>query len=155
MYSMPVERITSTMKSEPARPPSGEASLGTSVSMAICCAVGRSADGTLAAPMGGAAAWASGGETTVVAAPATATPARNFRRLTSGRVSFRAIWFLPLHGHAGGLGPRGRLTRSYELILFRAPKGVKGMAGGLVQEGDRQRQAGAGWPPPGARGGGA
>src|ERR1700726_3891242 len=94
---MPVERITSTMKSEPARPPNGEASFGISVSTAICCAVGRNAEGILAAPMGGVAALAtSGGEATVVAAPATATPARNFRRLTSGRGFFRAILFLPL-----------------------------------------------------------
>src|ERR1019366_2588967 len=108
MYSMPVERITSTMKSEPARPPSGDASFGTSVSIAICCAVGRSTEGILAAATGGVAALAtSGGEATVVAAPATATPARNFRRLTSGRGLFRAISFLPLHGHAGGLKPGG------------------------------------------------
>ena len=41
------------------------------------------------------------GDATVVAAPATATPARNLRRLTSGREFFRAISSLPLHGHAG------------------------------------------------------
>src|ERR1700686_262180 len=107
-YSMPVERITSTIKSEPARPPNGDASFGTSVSIAICCALGRSADGILAAPTGGVAASAtSGGEATGVAAPATATPARNFRRLTSGRGSFRAIWFLPLQVTPGGLTPLG------------------------------------------------
>src|SRR5258708_4539726 len=110
MYSMPVERITSTMKSEPARPPNGDASFGISVSIAICCAVGRNTDGIFAASTGGAAALAtSGDEATVVAAPATATPARNFRRLTSGREFFPAIRFFPLHvnssGHADALTP--------------------------------------------------
>jgi hypothetical protein len=36
---------------------------------------------------------------TAVAAPATATPARNLRRFTSGRGSFRAME-LSLDGHA-------------------------------------------------------
>src|ERR1700690_738975 len=103
---MPIDLMTSTMKSEPARPPSGESTFGSSVSAAICCAVGRRADGILAAAPGGVAASADGAAT-VLAAPATATPARNFRRLTSGCGLFRAISFLPLHGHAGGLKPRG------------------------------------------------
>src|ERR1700680_720667 len=99
---MPSDLMTSTMKSEPARPPSGESTFGSSVSAAICCAVGRSTDGILAAATGGGAALAASGvDATVVAAPAPATPARNFRRLTSGREFFRAILSLPLHGHAG------------------------------------------------------
>src|SRR5579863_5949050 len=103
---MPSDLMTSIMKSEPARPPIGESTFGSSVSAAICFAVGRSAEGILAAATGGAAASADGAAT-VLAAPATATPARNFRRLTSGRGLFRAISFLPLHGHAGGLKARG------------------------------------------------
>src|ERR1700722_5451760 len=103
---MPIDLMTSTMKSEPARPPSGESTFGSSVSAAICWGGGRSAEGSLAAGTGGVAASADGAAT-VLAAPATATPARKFRRLTSGRGLFRAISFLPLHGHAGGLKALG------------------------------------------------
>ena len=46
----------------------------------------------------GVAPFATGG-VTAVAAPATATPARNLRRFTSGRGSFRAME-LSLDGHA-------------------------------------------------------
>src|SRR5260370_42139888 len=86
--------ITSIMKSEPATPPMRGSSFGVPVSAAATCQVGGSAEGTRA---GGAAlgvvavvaASATGG-VTAVAAPATATPAKNLRRLTSGRAAFRA-----------------------------------------------------------------
>src|SRR5215469_14838602 len=92
---MPSDLMTSTMKSEPARPPSGESTLGSSVSAAICCAVGRCTVGIFSAATGGAAASATGG--VAIVAPATAAPARNLRRLTSGLLEFlRAIGCLPL-----------------------------------------------------------
>src|SRR3954463_15584889 len=103
MYSIFVDLITSTMKSEPGRPARCGISFGTPVSVAIWCAVGGSAAGIFAAPAGGVAAFVTVAAV-VAEAPATATPARNFRRLTSGRGSFRAIKNLPLvtqqHGHA-------------------------------------------------------
>src|SRR6516162_1096773 len=98
--------MTSTMKSEPARPPSGESTFGSSVSAAICLAVGGSTEGAFAAATGGIAASAVD---EAIVAPATAAPAKNFRRLTFGLASrlgfFRAIWVLPLRGHAGGRKP--------------------------------------------------
>src|SRR6478609_8372760 len=76
-YLMSSVLITSTMKSEPATPPIRGNSFGVAVSAAATCIWGGSA----------------------VAAPATATPARNLRRFTSGRGSFRAME-LSLDGHA-------------------------------------------------------
>src|SRR5262245_11486321 len=107
--------MTSTMKSEPATPPirAPATSFGVPVSAAATCIDGGSADGSRA---GGAvvaevvAASATGG-VTVVAAPATATPARNLRRLTSGcgflRVmelspSIRDAWLSGLFAMFGG-----------------------------------------------------
>src|SRR5581483_1598087 len=99
---------TSTMKSEPARPATGFISLTTPASAAICFAVGRTAEGTRAALTGGGAALAP---VAVAAAPVTATPARNLRRLTSGRASFRAIP-TSLVDEAPAPGDQERLTRS-------------------------------------------
>src|SRR3954470_22671275 len=91
---MSSDLITSTMKSEPARPAIGFTSLVTLASSAIWCAVGRNARGVFAGLAGGDAASA-----TLVAvvgrAPAPATPFKNLRRLTSGRRFFRAIINLP------------------------------------------------------------
>src|SRR5712691_13024815 len=87
---MSSDLITSTMKSELARPATGFISFTTPASAAIWRAVGRAADGMRPAPTGGVAALAPLFDA-VTAAPATATPAKNFRRLTSGRKSFRAI----------------------------------------------------------------
>src|SRR5215510_2576300 len=84
--------MTSTMKSEPARPTIGFTSVTTLASSAIWCAVGRTAEGILAAAVGGVAAFATLAD---AAAPATAAPARNLRRLTSGRESLRAILVPP------------------------------------------------------------
>src|SRR5262245_55000258 len=96
-YLMSRVLITSTMKSEPGTPPMRGNSFGVPVSAAATCQVGGSAEGTRA---GGAAvgvvlvvAASAAGGVTAVAAPATATPARNLRRLTSGRGPFRAESF--------------------------------------------------------------
>src|SRR5215475_2588438 len=89
--------MTSTMKSEPGTPPIRGSSFGVAVSAIATCMVGGSAEGrrggTLAGVPAVVAAFAAGG-VTALAAPATATPARNLRRLTSGRGCFRAIEFL-------------------------------------------------------------
>src|SRR5712671_472246 len=77
---MSSDLITSTMKSDPGRPCSGLTSTSTLASSAICCAVGRNTVGIFAAPIGGVPALATLAD---VAAPVTAAPARNFRRLTS------------------------------------------------------------------------
>src|SRR5882724_1555954 len=92
-YLMSSVLMTSTMKSEPATPPIRGSSFGIPVSAAATCIEGGSADGSRAgAAPGVVAAFATGG-VTAVAAPATATPAKNLRRLTSGRGSFRAESF--------------------------------------------------------------
>src|SRR5215467_12367248 len=85
--------MTSTMKSELGLPTRCGISFGTAVSVATWCAIGSIAAGsrfTSAAVVPGVAALAA-----VADAPATATPARNLRRLTSGRGFFRAISNLP------------------------------------------------------------
>src|SRR2546421_12673628 len=83
------------MKSEPGTPPIRGSSFGVPVSAAATCMVGGSAEGrragAAAVDVAGVAPFATGA--TVVAAPATATPARNLRRLTSGRESFRLMDF--------------------------------------------------------------
>src|SRR5258708_441786 len=95
-YLMSSVLITSTMKSEPATPPMRGNSFGVPVSAAATCQVGGSADGARgggeALGVAVVAASATGGATPV-AAPATATPAKNLRRLTSGRGSLRAESF--------------------------------------------------------------
>src|SRR6516165_5825786 len=88
--------MTSTMKSEPGTPPMRGSSFGVAVSATATRMVGGSAEGrrggALAVPAV-VAALAAGG-VTALAAPATATPARNLRRLTSGRGCFRVMEFL-------------------------------------------------------------
>src|SRR6266542_6525885 len=104
---MSSDLITSTMKSEPGRCPSGFTSTSTFASSAIWCAVGRVNAGTLAAPVGGVAALAAScASGTVAAVPAT--PARNFRRFTLERESFLAIVEPPLR--AMPTGESARLT---------------------------------------------
>src|SRR5712692_8637238 len=79
--------MTSTMKSEPGTPLTRDNSFGVAVSAAATCMVGGSADGrrgTAALETEACVAAVAAGDATVVAAPATATPARNLRRLTSG-----------------------------------------------------------------------
>src|SRR5262245_53728857 len=94
-YLMSSVLITSTMKSEPGTPPIRGSSFGVPVSAAATCMLGGSAEGRRAgsasAEVAGVAPFATGA--TVVAAPATATPARNLRRFTSGRESFRLMDF--------------------------------------------------------------
>jgi hypothetical protein len=83
--------MTSTMKSEPATPPIRGKSFGVPVSAAATCIDGGSADGRGAgAALDDVVAPCAAGGLTAVAAPATATPAKNLRRLTSERGSFRA-----------------------------------------------------------------
>src|SRR5262245_3663153 len=85
--------MTSTMKSEPGTPPMREldSSFGVPLSAAATCIVGGSAEGRRGAALVAAVVAACAGDT-AVAAPATAAPARNLRRLTSG--CFRAMGFL-------------------------------------------------------------
>src|SRR5262245_22390144 len=114
-YLMSSVLMTSIMKSEPGTPPMRDAvnSFGVWVSAAATCMLGGSADGTRGADaalgdIACVAAFATGG-VTAVAAPATVTPAKNLRRLTSRRDSgcgdFLAMDLLPLnvlHGSARG-----------------------------------------------------
>src|SRR5215510_8730650 len=81
--------MTSTMKSEPAGPLARGTAGGTPVSAAATAADGGNAEGRGApvADVAEVAALAIPG----AAAPATATPARNFRRLTFGCVSLCAM----------------------------------------------------------------
>src|SRR5262245_16179533 len=93
MCSIFSDLITSTMKSELGLPARCGMSFGTPVSPAICCTDGGIALDkplTSAAVVPGVAACAL----VDAAAPATATPAKNFRRLTSGRDCFFAIMLL-------------------------------------------------------------
>src|SRR5215510_484405 len=110
---------TSTMKSEPGTPPTRGSSFGVAVSATATCMVGGSADGrrggALAGVLAVVAALAAGG-VTALAAPATATPARNLRRLTSGRGCFRAMGVPPSIVAQPACGPR-RLTRTFAPIL--------------------------------------
>src|SRR5262245_20663715 len=91
---MSSDLITSTMKSEPGTPPRRGSSFGVPASAAATRMVGASADGGRASAAFGEddeGAAALTGDTTVVAAPAVATPARNLRRLTAGRGCFRVL----------------------------------------------------------------
>src|SRR5262249_18222573 len=95
-YLMSRVLMTSTMKSEPGTPPIRGSSFGVAVSATATCMVGGSAEGRRGALADAsvAAELATGGPSAVVA-PATAAPAKNLRRLTSGRGCFRAMGFLP------------------------------------------------------------
>src|SRR5262249_37847092 len=89
--------MTSTMKSEPGTPPMRGSSFGVAVSATATCMVGGSAGGRGGGRLGGALRWCAAppaGGLPAVPPPATATPARNLRRLTSGRGCFRAMEFL-------------------------------------------------------------
>src|SRR5262249_6752130 len=91
MCSILSDLITSTMKSELGLPTRCGISFGTAVSLAICCTPGGTAAGsrfTSAAVIPGVAALAT---LVDAAAPATAAPARNLRRLTSGWERLRAM----------------------------------------------------------------
>src|SRR5215470_7614798 len=91
-YGMSSVLMTSTMKSDPAGAVTCGPAGGTPVSATATWADGGSADGR------GGVASAAGRDDTVAGAgdtapaPATATPARNFRRFTFARVSSRAMW---------------------------------------------------------------
>src|SRR5262249_23229465 len=92
--------MTSTVKAGPAVPPIRGNSGGVPVSAATIRMVGGSAEGRAEVAPGALAAPLAAGGVTALAAPATATPARNLRRLTSGRGSLwasflRAMEHLP------------------------------------------------------------
>src|SRR5215472_18117166 len=105
--------MTSTMKSEPGTPPMREVdnSFGVPISAAATCAVGGSAEGIRgAAPVEALVAALAGG--TAVAPLATATPAKNLRRLTAACECLRLINFLPFHA-----APLRGQADSIELVL--------------------------------------
>src|SRR5262245_49194441 len=82
--------MTSTMKSDPAGPLVWGIGGGVPVSAATMRAVGGKADGSRGGGVVDGAAGAAAGAT-VVAAPATATPARNLRRLNLASLSLRIV----------------------------------------------------------------
>ena len=92
-YLMSSVLMTSTMKSEPARPPMRPMSFGVPVSAAATCIVGGSAEGRRTDSATGAPGPVAALATGVVAAPATATPAKNLRRLTWARGCLLVIAF--------------------------------------------------------------
>src|SRR5262249_37673316 len=109
-YLMSRVLMTSTIKSEPGTPPIRGSSFGVAVSAVATCMVGGSAEGRRGGAPVEAAAFAVGG-VAALAAPATATAARNLRRLTSGREYFRAMKSLTRLSGAVGCGSH-RLTRT-------------------------------------------
>src|SRR5262249_34356602 len=111
--------MTSTMKSEPGTPPMRDVdnSFGVPVSAAATCAVGGSAEGARAGALVEAVGAALAGGA-ALAAPATATPARNLRRLTAACECLRLIYFLP--SHAAPLRGRRRFDRPYSGPLLAA-----------------------------------
>src|SRR5262245_24610090 len=114
--------MTSTMKSEPGTPPMREVdnSFGVPVSAAATCAVGGSAEGARAEALVEAVGAALAGGA-ALAAPATATPARNLRRLTAAPGCLRRINFLPFRAALRG---RRRLNRTcYTLLSARRRAG--------------------------------
>src|ERR1700744_5054437 len=88
---MSSDLMTSTMKSETGTPSVFATGGGVAVSVAAILAVGGGAEGRRSASVvkAAVAAWAVG--TAAPAAPAIATPVRNFRRLNLVRVSSRVI----------------------------------------------------------------
>src|SRR6266545_3946665 len=104
--------ITSTMKSDPSGTCALGSACGVPTSAAATAPEGGSAEGLARpAPIGNVVVEVAAlamlcGTATAVAAPATATPAKNFRRFTSGRGSFRAMVFSHRHGGLGGRAGR-------------------------------------------------
>src|SRR5438094_4294834 len=103
--------MTSTMKSEPGVPPMRDVdnSFGVPLSAAATCAVGGSAEGIRAGTLVEAVVAALAGGV-ALAALATATPARNLRRLTAACGCLRLINVLPYQarrfvGYAGSIEP--------------------------------------------------
>src|SRR2546430_4044180 len=96
-YLMSRVLMTSTMKSEPGTPPmrACDNSFGVPLSAAATCIVGGNAEGRRSAALVDVVVAACAGGTPLAAA-ATATPARNLRRLTSGCGRLRAMGPLPL-----------------------------------------------------------
>src|SRR5215510_6347335 len=92
-YGMSSVLMTSTMKSDPAGPLVCGTGGGVPVSAATMRADGGSADGSRGGASTGVAVVAAVGAAgaTVVAAPATATPAKNLRRLNFASLSLRIV----------------------------------------------------------------
>src|SRR5262245_22689478 len=114
--------MTSTMKSEPGTPPIRDAdnSFGIPLSAAATWAEGGSAEGARAGALVEAVGAALAGGA-ALAAPATATPARNLRRLTAASGRLRRIDFLPSRAALRG---RRRLNRAcYTLLSARRRAG--------------------------------
>src|SRR6476646_2646504 len=113
MCSILSDLITSTMKSELGLPARCGISFGMAVSLAICCTLGGTAAGsrfTSAAVVPGVAALAT---LVDAAAPATAAPARNLRRLTSGWERLRAMVSSNCRAAAkAGAGPVSHFARA-------------------------------------------
>src|SRR5436190_11811907 len=86
--------MTSTMKSDPATPLIRDNSCGVPVSAIATCMVGGKAEGRGRGEPAGTPVCvpaSADGDATALAALATATLARNLRRLTGGCVCLRAI----------------------------------------------------------------
>src|SRR5262250_2305848 len=114
--------MTSTMKSEPGTPPIRGSSFGVAVSATATCMVGGSAEGRRGALMDASvvvAAFAAGGASAVVA-PATAAPAKNLRRLTSGRGCFRAMGVSPLRVMRSALRLAPARSSSWDDLIVAA-----------------------------------
>src|SRR5262249_27491761 len=120
-YLMSRVLMTSTMKSEPGAPPIRDAdnSFGVPLSAAATCTEGGSAEGRRGGALAVVAARAAGGPI-AVAAPATATPVRNLRRLTSARGRFRAMQFPPYLLSCAAIGGRRRLNRAPHGVILSA-----------------------------------
>src|SRR4030081_2535746 len=112
---MSSDLMTSTIKSEPAGPLPRLGSCGVPTSAAATLAEGGSADGSRAGSIGlgaGAAKEVAGAAPcAVTAAPATAAPDRNLRRLTLGSPCRLAIKNLPAGRPAGAPAPRAHRIR--------------------------------------------
>src|SRR5712671_5334662 len=112
---MSSDLMTSTMKSDPAGPLPRLGSCGVPTSAAATLAEGGSADGSRAGSIGlgaGAAKDVAGdAPCAVTAAPATAAPDRNLRRLTLGSPCRLAMKNLPAGRPAGVATPRAHRIR--------------------------------------------
>src|SRR5215813_14534261 len=84
-YLMSHDLMTSTMKSEPAGPPAPRGTVcGVPTSAAATCEFGRTADGVRSGVIASGPVAARAAGPVVAAAPATAAPDMNLRRLTLG-----------------------------------------------------------------------
>src|SRR5215472_3315573 len=106
--------MTSSIKSELGIPPDCTDTCGVPVSAAAIAAVGRSAEGRGAAGIIGAEALALSIGNCALAAPVSATPARNLRRFNRART--RAI------SASCDAGPRIRHPRTRQMTMLVQPR---------------------------------